>query len=222
MPSYIKLCECGCGQPTKIAKYSDASKGWVAGQGIHYASGHYRSEKRPIPPKSPNEDACYIPLTKGKFALVDVADFEWLNQHKWSARFDNRTKKSYAQRSMMLGNGQQRTVQMHREILGIDDPRVEIDHANGNGLINTRDNLRVATHSQNQQNQGPKRGSKSGFKGVSFHRSSNRWQAEIKANGERRYLGIFATAEDAARAYDNVARELHGEFAFLNFNQESD
>lgn len=213
----MKLCECGCGQPTRIPKYSDPSKGWVAGQGIRFVKGH-RSHERAMTPTPPNDNVRYIPLTKGKFALVDSADFEWLGQYKWSARLGARKGKFYAQRNIMLGNRQQRTVQMHRVILGVDDPSVEVDHINGDGLVNTRENLRVATHSQNQQNQGPSRVNKSGFKGV--WQRGNRWYAQIRANHKTHHLGGFSTPEEAARAYDKAARELHGEFAFLNFAQE--
>lgn len=97
-----------------------------------------------------------------------------------------------------------------------------IDHKNGNGLDNRRSNLRFCTNAQNQHNQ-RKWGSRSGkplssrYKGVSWHRRGH-WRAKIQAQGKRRYLGQFQSEEAAARAYDRAARELHGEFAVLNFS----
>ena len=105
---------------------------------------------------------------------------------------------------------------MHRLILGCG-PGEEVDHRNGNGLDNRRGNLRPATHALNQANVRRVR-AKSGFKGVSrWVRPSPRpWRAHITVKGRMKFLGAFATPEEAARAYDAAARELFGEFACTN------
>ncbi len=111
---------------------------------------------------------------------------------------------------------------MHRAILGVTDPAIEVDHRSGDGLNNRRGNLREATRAQNSRNLGLPRNSTSGFKGVSFTRSKGQplakpWQASINVNWKGYHLGYFATAAAAARAYDAAARVHFGEFARLNF-----
>lgn len=91
-----------------------------------------------------------------------------------------------------------------------------IDHRNGNGLDNRRDNLRRATMSQNIANQFP-RGGSSKYKGVCRSKRSGGWLAQICVNRKSIYLGRFGTEEEAARAYDVKAKEVWGEFARLNF-----
>ncbi len=84
-------------------------------------------------------------------------------------------------------------------------------------MNNRRDNLRPANSSQNGSNRGKQRDNKSGYKGVCWSTKDKRWRATIKLNRKGIYLGNFLTAEEAARAYDAAAREMHGEFACLNF-----
>jgi hypothetical protein len=110
-------------------------------------------------------------------------------------------------------------VLLHRFIL-CAAPGTIIDHKNGNGLDCTRENLRFVTSSQNQHNSGRrvytgKRSSR--FKGVHWHAETKKWVAQIMAARKYHYLGLFADEEDAARAYDAAATELHGNFARLNF-----
>jgi hypothetical protein len=103
---------------------------------------------------------------------------------------------------------------MHRLILRVD-ANTQVDHRDGNGLNNTRGNLRPATHAQNQHNSRLRKDNQSGFKGV--HRQGNRWVARIRVDGEQKHLGSFRTPEEAARAYDAAALRLRGEYARLNF-----
>ena len=89
----------------------------------------------------------------------------------------------------------------------------EIDHIDGNGLNNDVENLRAATRSQNGSNRGTQTNNTSGFKGVSWHKTSNKWQAVIKFDGKQRHLGYFDTPDAAHEAYKAAAKRLHGEFA---------
>jgi hypothetical protein len=156
-----------------------------------------------------------IPLTQGKFALVDDEDYEWLSQWKWYAH--RGAHSWYARRNQKTSTGSI-TITMHRYLLGLSrEEAPEIDHKDNNGLNNTRDNLRPATSSTNGQNRTRLRSNTSGFKGVHYHKPNKRWQARIVKDRIRRSLGLYATAEAAARAYDKAARELHGEYACLNF-----
>lgn len=100
---------------------------------------------------------------------------------------------------------------MHRVILGLTSPNQISDHINGNKIDNRRANLRVCTRTENNRN---RRGviRKNGYKGVYLQTNTGRWAAEAN----HKYLGAFATAEEAALAYNRAALELHGEFARLN------
>jgi hypothetical protein len=156
-----------------------------------------------------------ISLTQGKVALVDDENFEWLSQFKWYARkhiLKNRTN-WYAVRNITVASGKQKTVQMHRIIAAVAG-FPQIDHRDGNGLNNQRENLRPATCRQNQHNQRKRISCSSKFKGVCWDRQNGKWRADIRLPGYRLHLGLFE--EDAAKAYDKAARQLFGEFSFTN------
>lgn len=147
-----------------------------------------------------------IPLTQGKFALVDDEDFDSLVTVKWRYMRDG-----YAARSIRI-NGKQKYEAMHRRIIGIsrDDAR-HVDHKDGNKLNNQRSNLRICTDAENHRNALLRSDSTSGFKGVS--RSKGRWRACISFEGKQKYLGIFESPEEAHAAYCKAADKYFGEFA---------
>ncbi|PVE25395.1 Fis family transcriptional regulator [Microvirga sp. KLBC 81] len=93
------------------------------------------------------------------------------------------------------------------------DPVGQVDHIDGNKLNNRPQNLREASHGENQQNSGRYRNNRAGFKGVYFHRRDKNYVASIRVNGKQRILGTFATPEAAHAAYCEAATRLHGEFA---------
>jgi hypothetical protein len=151
-----------------------------------------------------------IPLTQGQFALVDDDDFEWLSRYKWAAYCAlKRTHKKhcyYAYRGTRNGDKVQSHF-MHRVILNAPTG-VLVDHRDGNGLNNQRANLRLCTRTQNIHNTATQRNSKSGLKGV-LQSPSGLWRAVI-------CIGTFRTRELAAAAYNEAAKQLRGEFAYLN------
>tara|TARA_B110000858_G_C17394385_1_gene289643 strand:+ start:97 stop:492 length:396 start_codon:yes stop_codon:yes gene_type:complete len=89
----------------------------------------------------------------------------------------------------------------------------QIDHINGNRLDNRIENLRIATYAENQWNAKKRIDNKSGIKGISWHKASKSWRAQIKQNKILYHLGLFKSLEDAKDMIENKRAELHGEFA---------
>ena len=154
-----------------------------------------------------------IPLTKGKFAIVDDENFEWLSQWKWHYRSNKYG--GYAARLTSRNNKPRHVVWMHREIAGIP-PGLDTDHIDGDRLNNQKSNLRKATRSQNKCNIKERIDNACGYKGVCFNKARRKFVAQITLNGKYVYLGLFTSALAAANAYDAKAVELHKEFAYLN------
>ncbi len=161
-----------------------------------------------------------IPLSRGFVALVDEADYGWLNQWKWYATV--RKDSAYAVRNRRLDEqepGLPYIVYMHRAILGIDGVAdFWVDHANGNKLDNRRINLRPCNASLNAANQPKHATTPTVYKGVSWHKASQKWRAYITVKGHTRHLGLFLSPEDAAHAYDVAARAAFGPYALLNLS----
>lgn len=155
-----------------------------------------------------------LSISQNKVTQVDDEDFEWLSQYKWY--YSGGYPKRYNKRNKPL-------IRIHREILeyyGYDIVGTYVDHIDGNPLNNTKSNLRIATRSQNLSNRKKPINNTSGYKGVSWRKKDKFYEAYITSNTKRIRLGCFSNPEDAARAYDKAARELHKEFAVLNFPDE--
>jgi hypothetical protein len=150
-----------------------------------------------------------IPLTKGKVALVDAADFERLRRFKWHA-----IKVGPNYYACRKENG--RSILMHREIMQPPEGMV-VDHAKYNSLNNKRENLRVCTQAQNRYNT-RHYGRKCPYKGVTPR--GDQWEGQIKHKGVTHRLGLYDNPAEAARARDRKAIELFGEYAWLNFPDE--
>lgn len=149
------------------------------------------------------EDHKLIPLTQGKFAMVDNDDFDRVKDINWTY------SQGYALNNK-LGS-------MHRYIMGHPDGYL-IDHKNHNTLDNRKTNIRYATKQQNQMNQRIQKKLKTSmYKGVSWDNEKEKWVSVIKKNYKGVHLGRYEKEEEAAKAYDRKALELFGEFAYLNF-----
>jgi hypothetical protein len=158
-----------------------------------------------------------IELSNGGYTIVDDADYDWLAQYTWS---DNGI--GYVQ-----GVVAHKRVLMHRLIMGAAKGQ-EVDHINRVKYDNRRENLRFCTRSENMKNVAHvahtpfqrRRRNSSGYMGVYFDNKpniTNKWAARIAYKGKRHSLGYHATAEAAARRYDEEARKLYGPDAKTNF-----
>ena len=156
-----------------------------------------------------------IPLTKNKITVVSDEDYEFLIQWKWFA--DKHKHTYYAARNFVNEKGQRRILRMHRVILGAKSTEA-VDHKNGDGLDNRRENIRLATSQLNQANRGINGNKTSHFKGVYFCKNVSKWRAKITVNKKTIDLGVHNREEDAANAYDVMAESIFGEFALTNKN----
>lgn len=156
-----------------------------------------------------------IPLTKGQEAFVDDDDYERLKDFKWYAQWDSCTNSFYAYRSVKVGPGKWYMQGMHRDVLGLEPyTKAVADHKEpSETLDNRKDNLRIATHAQNNQNSRKRQDNSSGFKGVSWNSGDKKWCARITSEKKRRFLGNFDTPEQAYYAYVKASEILHKEFA---------
>jgi len=162
-----------------------------------------------------------IPLTQSKFAIVDNEDYEWLMQWKWCAAKVRNT--FYATRVIGTRLNQQ-TISMHRLIMNTAK-EMQTDHRNHNGLDNRKENIRTCTHSENQHNRKVTHKGTSKYKGVCWkkgitykgHQYDGKWCTQITNKDKSIHIGYFNDEIKAAKAYDQKAKELFGEFAHTNF-----
>lgn len=153
-----------------------------------------------------------VPLTRGKVALVSPEDAERVLAHKWCYHGNGYACRT-TRRTLPNGRRQRKEILLHRFL--IDAPEgMDVDHKDGDGLNCQRDNLRIATRSQNAANSGCRKGK---YKGVSYRADRGTWRAEITINCVKRHLGTFRNEEDAAKRYDYEAYVAWGAFAHLNF-----
>ncbi len=155
-----------------------------------------------------------IPLTQGKFAIVDKEDFPWLNKWKWYY------KDGYAARNSK-GNSRKikrTTIRMHREIIKAEKGQ-DVDHINLDRLDNRKSNLRICNNFGNARNRCKYANNTSGYKGVYFEKESNKWKAQIVFKNKKINLGRYTNPREAAIVYDIAAEQLFKEFANTNFNR---
>lgn len=130
-----------------------------------------------------------IPLTKGEYALVDDDDYDFLTQRKWCA-----SGRGYA-----VSRIDGKLVPMHRLVNKTPAGKIT-DHINRDRLDNRKSNLRTASYRLNGLNRGLQVNNKSGYKGVSWHSVAGKWEASVKKNGKKKYIGVFDTPEKANQA----------------------
>jgi hypothetical protein len=155
-----------------------------------------------------------IPLSKGQFALVDDTDYARLAPYQW---FHSGTGYAVA---FIRVDGRFRLTYLHRFLLEVGDG-LQVDHVNCDKFDNRRANLRLASAGQNAHNRKPSSLSRTGLKGVGWHKRKLRYQARIQFQGMRYTLGSFDDPDLAALAYDAAARLLFGDYARLNYPDQS-
>lgn len=148
---------------------------------------------------------------RGKFAIVDDEDYEWLNQWGWHCNSED-----YVIRCVTVSKYKQKTIRMHRLILNTPND-MRSDHKDLNTLNNQRHNLRICTSSQNRMNTKKVQNKSSKYKGVSWYKGTKTWFSRISLNKKLIYLGQFKDEIAAAKTYDKKATELFGKFVRLNF-----
>jgi hypothetical protein len=148
-------------------------------------------------------------ITRGEITLIDESDWGLVCKYNWTLHIPDNRK--YA-RCHYEG----KKIYLHRLLLNAKPGEI-VDHKNGDGLDNRRNNIRLATQSQNTANCTTSIKTASGFRGVYFDKRSGLWQAKIKFNYKSNFLGSYKTTDEAAKVYDEAAFKLFGEFARLNF-----
>ena len=152
-----------------------------------------------------------IILTQNKMAIVDDDDYYKVSKHIWCAKKSGGDIFYAIRREPMTG----KHIYMHKQII-LADSSVFVDHINGNALDNRKSNLRICTHRQNLCNQKLSSANTSGYRGVSWNKLCGKWHAYIKVKQKRIHLGVYKDKAEAARVYNDAAREYFGEFARLN------
>lgn len=164
---------------------------------------------RQIRPIRVEGNIAYVPLTRGYVAVISAADVPLVEGFNWTAAPDGRTV--YAYRMVMRDDRKQRMLYMHRAVTRAQ-PGMLVDHIDGDGLNNTRANLRLVGHRENAMNKKTPATSQSGLKGATFNKRQGRWKSAIVTRGRQIYLGYFDTKEEAHAAYVKASAEIHGIF----------
>jgi hypothetical protein len=156
----------------------------------------------------------------GHSFLIDAEDWERLKGLPWRAHVSTLGRPIVTRQTGSRIAGEQRNICLYHDILNVTPGSLCVDHINGDPTDHRKQNLRLCTVAENSRNSRPRRHGLSPYKGVSPKR--RRFLARIRVDGSDLRLGYFATAEEAARAYDAAARLHYGEFAWLNSNHFAD
>ena len=161
-----------------------------------------------------------IKLSNGGEAFIDEEDYPDLINFTWRTLNLKKINLKYAVCYKKIDKYKyDQGLLMHRVIMGLEKgDGKQIDHINGDGLDNRKSNLRLCDYSQNQQNR-QSIANKLGFKGVTLHpkkKDANKYSSKIRKSGKCYSLGYYETPQEAALAYNEKAKELFGEFAYLN------
>jgi hypothetical protein len=160
------------------------------------------------------EKYAIIPVTQGKATIIDRADYDAVRKYKWYAH-SNGSGNYYVKRN----GGKDGVIGLANSLMNPPEGLI-VDHINGDGLDNRRENLRICTHAENMRNRRKLKQGRSQYKGVRLE-PSGRWRAVIKYEGEMIHIGCFDTENQAAIAYNEKAVILFGKYAHLNIIKQA-
>jgi len=200
------ICKCDCGviKPIQVSEL-------VSGR--QKSCGCWRVKHNRNPPRPPikKEDYVLIPIRGSEeYAVVDIDDYELANKYSWFLAHGYAT-------SNMYGN---KHTKLHRLILNLQDRKQEVDHINHNRLDNRKSNLRVCDRFGNGRNLSLKSNNTSGYPGVSFWKSRNKWRARIKVNYVGIHIGLYDTLQEAVEARHNAEIKYFGDFRNKELNND--
>ena len=150
-----------------------------------------------------------IKLTQSKETFIDSEDYEKIKSYNWYYH-----SSGYAACKQKINNIW-KTILLHRVIMNCPNNK-QIDHINGNGLDNRKENLRICTHAENGRNTKKRKGTTSKYKGIYWYKALSKWSVRIRFNYKWIFIGYFNDEKEAAKAYNEKAKELFGKFAKLN------
>lgn len=155
-----------------------------------------------------------VSLSKGKFAIIDAQDADYINQWKWTY-----LSSGYAFRRKYLGvvDGKEQSeyILMHRLLMDCPEG-YEVDHINHNRLDNRKSNLRIVTRAQNTHNAGIRSDNTSGHKNIYWYKAYKKWMVTVGANGKSHFIGYYDKLDEAVEAKKLAIKRLHGEYANVN------
>lgn len=150
--------------------------------------------------------------------VVDEKLYGEISKHNWKLQYQQGLWRVFKNSSFLK---KKTTYFLHNFIWtlthGSFDTNLVVDHINNNSLDNRISNLRLISKKQNSYNTRPNKNSSSKYKGVAWDKPNSKWRSQIVFNGKKNHLGYFLDEMEAAKAYDKKAKELFGEFAYLNF-----
>lgn len=200
-------CVCDCGKET-LATASHLRTGHTKSCGCYSKEAAALRQKKYNTYDLSGEYGIIYPDNSDEIITFDLEDYDKIKDYYWKVDYpknDGKYKRVVAVKKHGI------FIKMHRLIMGVEDEDVFIDHRDRNPLNNKKSNLRVCNNTQNTWNSSPKH---NGYKGV--QKKKDKWTARIREDGKGRYLGVFDTPEEAALAYNKRAKELFGEFAYIN------
>ena len=155
------------------------------------------------------------PKYGNKEVIIDIEDWENIKQYRWFLSYQSKRNKFYVMAFLYL-NQKRIHIKLHRLILNVTNPKIQVDHRLGDTFDNRKEMLRKCTSVENTRNQIIRKNNTSGYKGVCWRRDIKKWQTRICVNNKNKSVGFFKNKEKAALAYNKAALKYYGEFAKLN------
>jgi hypothetical protein len=152
-----------------------------------------------------------IKLTQGKETRVDDWVYDAVGHLKWYAK-QNPSGNWYAARSVYVAYRTQVTVRLHHCVIGYPLNGFDVDHKDGDGLNNQKDNLRIVTRPQNQMNRENNKNNILGVKGIHWVERLKKFRAQIVIEGKKKHLGVFKTLDEAITTYKKAEDTYFGAF----------